>query len=283
MGPVEESGDPMSGMGSSARSVHRFRSGWDRAARLVTGLVWIVVGVLGVVAACTGTVRDRPSGHPALTSVVAPHDTEPAAPADDGGAGRLALLAEVRRELATMRDSSYQHKTDVDAVEGAYNFDCSGFVAYALAHSRPAALAALPVTASTRPLARDFEHHFRAVAAGAAGGPWRAVGTVPALRPGDVIAWLTPPTSPSRNTGHVLVVLADPVRNPVRPDEWLVTVADSTTSPHADDSRDADTDGLGTGTIGLVVDGSERPIGYYWRGGVSTARQLTGVSLGRPT
>jgi hypothetical protein len=272
----------MSGMVSSARSAHRSRSGWDQVARLVTGLVWIVVGVLGVVAACTGTIRDRPPGHSALTSVAAPNDTGSAG-RDDDGAGRLALLAEVHRELATMRDSSYQHATDVDAAEGAYNFDCSGFVAYALAHSRPTALAALPVTTSIRPLARDFERHFRAVAAGAAGGPWRAVGTVPALRPGDVIAWLTPPTSPSRNTGHVLVVLADPVRNPARLDEWLVTVADSTTSRHANDSRDADTDGLGTGTIGLVVDGGEAPIGYYWRGGLSTARQLTEVSLGRPT
>lgn len=281
MDPVEESGDPMARIVWSARSAHRSRPGWDRVARLVTGLVWIVVGVLGVVAVCTATVRDRPSGHSALTTAAAPNDTRSAAPEDDG-AGRLALLAEVRRELATMRDSSYQHATDVDAAEGAYNFDCSGFVAYALAHSRPAALAVLPVTTSTRPLARDFEHHFRAVAAGAVGA-WRAVGAVPALRPGDVIAWLTPPTSPSRNTGHVLVVLENPVRNPARPDEWLVAVADSTTSPHARDSRDAETDGLGTGTIGLVVDGGERPIGYYWRGGVSTARQLTEVSLGRPT
>jgi len=74
--------------------------------------------------------------------------------------------------------------------EGAYNFDCSGFIDYALAHSVPAARNALPVTTSTRPLAKDFEHHFRAVGNGTAAGPWRPVTTVPALRPGDVIAWL---------------------------------------------------------------------------------------------
>jgi len=245
-------------------------------ARLVTVLVWIVVAVLVLLTLGTTAGRGRGPATKAFTAAVVP------AAADTASAGRVALLTEVRRELVTMRDSSYQHKTDVDSGEGEYNFDCSGFIDYALGHSRPAALKALPVTTSTRPLAKDFEHHFRAVGAGSANGPWRPVGAVSEVRPGAVIAWLKPADVKSRNTGHVVVVLDTPVRNSARADEWLVKVADSTASRHAQDSRDADTDGLGTGTIGLSVDGAGHPVGYYWRGGVSTVLKHTEISMAEP-
>ncbi|GAA5159152.1 hypothetical protein GCM10023321_39830 [Pseudonocardia eucalypti] len=237
-------------------------------SRRAVGL-WAVVAVLAVLVVGITAARERPPG---ISAVVA------ASP----DAGRTALLAEVRRELVEMRDTGYQHRTAVAAREGGYYFDCSGFVDYALAHSRPANLDALPVTRSTRPLAADFVRHFRAVAAGTAGGPWEPVGTVPELRPGDVIAWLRPAEVKSRNTGHVLVVLETPVANPNRPGEWLVKAADSTTSPHAEDSREKSDDGLGTGTIGLSADTAGRPVGYYWRGGVSTVLRHTEIALGRP-
>jgi hypothetical protein len=255
-------------------------------ARLVTVLVWMVLPVLVLLTIGTTAGRGRIPATKALATAVVPAASDttlvPAA-ADTASAGRLALFTEVRRELATMRDSSYQHKTDVDTSEGEFNFDCSGFIGYALAHSRPAALKALPVTTSTRPLAKDFEHHFRAVAAGSADGPWRPVGIVSELRPGAVIAWLKPADVKSRNTGHVVVALDKPVRNPARADEWLVKVADSTASRHAQDSRDADTDGLGTGTIGLSVNGAGHPVGYYWRGGVSTVLKHTEISMAEPS
>jgi len=240
---------------------------------LVPLLVWVVLVLLVPVALATGAPRSGMHQAGALARLSA----QP-----DGSGARLALLAEVRRELATMKDSSYQHKTDVDAGEGGYYFDCSGFVDYALAHSLPADLKVLPITTSTRPLAQDFEHHFRAAADGSAADPWRAVPTVAQLRPGDVIAWLKPADVKSRNTGHVLVALENPVQNPARSDEWLVKVADSTTSPHAQDSRGDDADGLGTGTIGLSVDDAGHPVGYYWRGGVSTVLKHTEISLGQP-
>lgn len=231
--------------------------------------LWAVVAVLAVLVVGVTAAPERSPGTTAVAA--ASPDT-----------GRTALLAEVRRELVDMRDTGYQHRTAVAAREGGYYFDCSGFVDYALAHSRPANLEALPVTRSTRPLAADFVRHFRAVAAGTAGGPWASVGTVPELRPGDVIAWLRPADVKSRNTGHVLVVLDTPVVNPNRAGEWLVRVADSTTSPHAEDSRGQSDDGLGTGTIGLSVDAAGQPVGYYWRGGVSAVLKRTEIGLGRP-
>jgi hypothetical protein len=249
---------------------------------LIPLLVWAVLLVVVAAALATGTLGSLRSRLHAPGSLARLSAREaPDSPADAAGP-RQALLAEVHRELATMTDTGYQHKTDVDAGEGGYYFDCSGFVDYALAHSLPADRAALPVTTSTRPLAADFEHLFSAAGAGTGGSPWRAVPTVAELRPGDVIAWLKPADVKSHNTGHVLVAIENPVHNQARPDEWLVTVADSTTSPHARDSRGDDADGLGTGTIGLSVDGAGHPVGYYWRGGVSTVLKHTEISLGQP-
>jgi hypothetical protein len=69
--------------------------------------------------------------------------------------------------------------------------------------------------------------------------------------------------------------------NPTRADEILVTVADSASTPHANDSRTAtQSTGLGTGTIGLVVDLQGAPVGYHPSGGSSTAPSPE-VKLGR--
>lgn len=222
--------------------------------RRASVLVWVAVAM--VVGGC---------GHRAAVGTGAPP------------AGGSALLAEVRGELQAMRATRYQHTTEVDAAKGAFFYDCSGFVDYALGRSAPAALSALPITTSAgRPLAQDFEHHLRS-----ADGPWRPVATVPELLPGDVITWLATPDSKTRDTGHVMVVPRAPEHNPDRPDEWLVRVADSTVSPHSGDSRRAGEQGLGTGMVGLSSDGSGRPVGFYWRGGVSKAVKLTDIALGR--
>ncbi|MFD1528130.1 hypothetical protein [Pseudonocardia aurantiaca] len=195
---------------------------------------------------------------------------------------RTTLLDEAHHQLTAMRHSRYQHKTEVNEQEGKYFYDCSGFLDYALERSKPNALQALHVNArSKRPLAEDFVHHLQKAGKGGTGGPWQSVGTVAELRPGNVIAWLTAPDSDTDNTGHVMVVDGRPVQNPQRPNEWLVKIIDSTKSPHADDSRAKGTTGLGTGTVGLIVNRSGEPVGYYWRGGVSTVAKHTEVALGR--
>jgi hypothetical protein len=192
-----------------------------------------------------------------------------------------SLLGEVRRELSAAHTTRYRHTTAVDEQRGEFNYDCSGFLDYALHRVDPAAYNALPVS-ETRPLAEDFVQAIAAAGPSPTSGPWQQVPTAAQLRPGDVVAWLTPEDSDSDNTGHVMVVLAAPTRNAGRADEWLIPVADSTTSPHAADYRIAGSPtGLGTGTIGVVTDGSGRPVGYYWRGGVSTVLKHTVVALGR--
>lgn len=96
-------------------------------------------------------------------------------PASAGGAA--ALLGAVRWELAAMRTTRYQHKTEVDEAGGAFFYDCSGLLDYALGR-------VLPTSTSTRPLAADIEHYLRGGLAAPVGG-WQALGRVDALQPGD--------------------------------------------------------------------------------------------------
>src|SRR4029078_5489422 len=81
------------------------------------------------------------------------------------------------------------------------DYDCSGFVGYALAHAAPDALHAVVEATVRRPLARHFEAFFPAPRA-----PWTRVERAADLVPGDIIAWLEPPAKHSRNTGHVMIV-----------------------------------------------------------------------------
>lgn len=228
---------------------------------------------------------------------VAPLPSASAAPSANASAAER-LVAEGVRELRAMKSTRYRHKTNVDEAAGLFEFDCSGFVAYALAVTHPSALAAIPLPAMSdgakkskrRPKAEQFATFFAGLAENATDGAWTRVARASQLQAGDVIAWLRPSEVDNGNTGHVVIALDAPKKiaatKPVRAiggsAEWLVRVVDSTESPHADDARVADeVTGLGTGTIGIVVDAFDTPIGYRWKGGESTKAYATLVAIGR--
>ena len=196
-------------------------------------------------------------------------------------AGGQLLLTEVRRQLAAMRSSRYQHTTEVNETAGSYFYDCSGMIDYAAGRAVSGDAKALPTSTSVRPLAGDIEHYLRGGLQRPIDG-WTAVARADALRPGDVIAWLVTEDSTSGDTGHVMLVLSAPTPNPARPGEWLVTVADSTLSPHASDTRHKPKTGLGSGTIGLIAEQGGAPTAFYWRGGESSDAKQTEIALGRP-
>ena len=150
---------------------------------------------------------------------------------------------------------------------------------YALRRVLPADYKSLPTSTSARPLAGDIEGYLH----GGLTGPiaaWLALSRVDELSPGDLIAWQI--SDDAGDTGHAMVVLAAPAQNPARAGEWLVRIADSTVNLHAADSRPRGTTGLGTGTIGLVVDDRGAPIAFYWQGGISKQATPTEIALGRP-
>jgi hypothetical protein len=153
------------------------------------------------------------------------------------------LLAEGRRELAAVHESHYAHHTVVDESHGVFDYDCSGFVGYALARVAPHALAAVP---------------------------------------GDVIAWLEPAAKRSRNTGHVMIVEHSPMPS-ARPGEYVVSVMDSSHSGHgARDARIREhRNGLGVGAIVLLVDASGRPTGYRWSTAERSVAYSTSIAFAR--
>lgn len=197
----------------------------------------------------------------------------------------VLLAGEAARQLSRMKVTAYEHTTFVDETTGTFKYDCSGFLGYALKRALPAQLAAIKTFhAVSRPLAKHFELFFAAIEPGAKKSGWSRVARAIDLQPGDVVAWLKPADLVSNNTGHVMIVSAKPTVNPKRPDEVIVPIIDSSASFHGStDSRyPSEVGGLGSGPIGLIVDGSGVPVRYRWNGGVSTKEWSTAISLGRP-
>ncbi len=214
-------------------------------------------------------------------------DAGPTPPPIDAGAAADASLGalldlEAERELKLRVESTYRHTTHVDEAAGVFDYDCSGFVGYAMDRATPAAIAQIRSTqGKTRPLAKDFEAFFGALGAGKTGVFSRVTRALD-LRPGDVVAWLEPSELASTNTGHVMIVHGAAKPNPARADEVLVLVTDASASFHGPtDTRSPAGQGLGQGTVGLLVDPSGRPVGYRWSGGYSAKTYSTTVSLGR--
>ena len=206
-----------------------------------------------------------------------PNDHLPAVAAS-GDATGAALVAEAERELSAMRTSHYEHHTHVDEDTGLFDYDCSGFVGYALSHVSPAALHAIAErTQRPRPLAKHFE-----AALAAPPPPWHSVVRADELQPGDVIAWLEPADIVSRNTGHVMIVERAPHPSD-RPNELVVGVIDSSHSQHGHrDSRHAGhRNGLGKGEIVLVVDATGAATGFRWSNSGRSHVHETAIKFGR--
>jgi hypothetical protein len=200
---------------------------------------------------------------------VSPPSTAPSSP-------RQALLAEAHRELGAVVESHYAHRTHVSEATGVFDYDCSGFVGYALAHAAPEALHTLVDATTRRPLARHFEAFFTAPRA-----PWTPVERAADLVPGDLIAWLEPPAKHSRNTGHVMIVDRPP-RPGTRRGELVIAVIDSSHAGHgAADARNRDhRNGLGAGEIILITDATGRPTGYRWSLSRHSVAYATQIALG---
>jgi hypothetical protein len=197
------------------------------------------------------------------------------------------LIAESTRQQRAMTTTSYRHRSHIDEASGTFEYDCSGFVAYALLNAAPDALARVPVGPKGRPRAEEFVTYFAGLEAN---DPFEPVRRASDIAPGDIIAWLRPEDVNNTNTGHIAIVLdrlgiAAPSSAAAKiggARELLFRVVDSTEAPHGDDVRDRYTmTGLGTGTIGLVVDGSDTPIGYRWKGGESPRAHATMIAVAR--
>jgi hypothetical protein len=205
------------------------------------------------------------------------------------------LIQESREIFSNTKEATYSHKINVSEDKGAYHFDCSGFVTFALEKGTPKAAQELEKGVKSlaeqegkktpkRPLAKHFVGFFEALEEGKwKAQAWQPVKRVSELEPGDVLAWLMPAEIESRNTGHVMIVREKPKPHPLHPNEWIVPIVDSTSRPHGPtDSRAASkTTGLGVGEVVVVADERGMPNGYRWSPN-SKKKRSTEVGMARP-
>jgi len=192
------------------------------------------------------------------------------------------LLHRANSMVKNIEHTTYSHKIYIDESKGIYKLDCSGFISYLLNETRPTAQAAIPHPGQQRPLAEDFYRYFKGLSKSPNKAGWSKVEYATDLNAGDIIAWLQPASSEdSGNTGHVMIVGGKPSVNSDRKKEVLVPVIDSTSSPHSDDSRRKGSSGLGKGTIGILTNDKAKPVGFFWRGGLSEKPNYTKIAFGR--
>jgi len=207
----------------------------------------LAVLILAVLAATCEEVRPLP-GSTAATDVKAEINTT-ATTTDPG----QRLSHATRQLLASVKNTRYAHRTDIDETTGSYVTDCSGMLTWLLQRELPNHLVAIPnKRGRTHPLAADFQEAFVANVTG-----WQRITKVQDVLPGDVFAWRYHNPKPGKSTGHVVVVDSSSVL--VSENIFSVTVIDSTSAPHDDDTR-TDSDGIGRGTIQLRIDGDGAPV-----------------------
>lgn len=195
-----------------------------------------------------------------------------------------SLINEAKRQLNFLNRSTsyYSHTTYMNESTGTRRTDCSGFVGYALNRVQPTAYAKVPHPNTFKPLANDWYNYLstRYTSASTQSTPrWRKITSARNLKPGDLVVWLTAPGQVTSNTGHIMVVNGYPRAG--RTGEVIIPIIDSTTAPHASDSRGSSMTGIGSGSIGLKVDSTGKPSAYYWRGGLSYNAISTKIALGR--
>jgi len=210
----------------------------------------------------------------------------PIFPRAQPGLGSIALHTEALRELNKVTSTTYAHIVKIDEERGLYEYDCSGFVGYALSNVAPRAFAEVNALYNTkRPNVKLYVHLLRAIGPGETRGLWHRVGAVPNLRPGDLVAWIA--TDKRRdhlgivNSGHIVIVDSVPKEQPNG--EWVVPVIDATTTGHGpnDPRRKPDETGLGRGSIVLHTEDGSLPTAYRWGDGASDPLIETEIVMGR--
>ncbi len=220
-----------------------------------------------------------------------------ASAADTNGPQPVSLServdAEARRVLSNVKTTSYSHTTHVDASQGLYEVDCSGFVDLLFKSVSPKQLKDLKARHShKRPLADDYEQAFEEAPAKPSSAGWQHIAQIGDAVPGDILAWKNPAhkTGEHTNTGHVVVIDERPVEDPAALRQvsagekvYRVRVIDSTASPHGYDTRPEGQSGVGRGVIWLITNAAGKPIGYRWknpRGPVHEAPMAIGRAVG---
>ena len=179
--------------------------------------------------------------------------------------------------------------------------DCSGFVSFVLQRTTPQAYADVQAREgkAKHPRAITYAQFFQGLETNRVATGWVRVATWRELRPGDVIAWSSPPRTNSENhahnAGHVMFV-AQPPSGPHEETVdgktyryMSVLVLDSSSVRHflpetfPPLANQTKRNGLGFGVVRLLLDERDQPIGYWegtwWGEGQKAIRRPTRTTI----
>ena len=200
--------------------------------------------------------------------------------ADTEHSQRAEFFSRAEKFLSGMRETNYQHRTEIDEAAGIYRCDCSGMIVYLIKHDFPTSHASLSGEEAPwkkRPLAVTFYETFRRAEKEKVVG-WEAISKLAEAKPGDILVWRKDKLVRGSSTGHVLIIASEPIEE--SDGRLRVEVIDSTRKIHAEDTREKGTDGVGKGTMWFDVDESGKAIRYYVDDS-ATPGKSTMIALGR--
>lgn len=172
--------------------------------------------------------------------------------------------------------ASKQVDTHADGSMEAHT-DCSGFVSYVVHSIGPRHYSAVRERepGASYPQAKIWASFFNTLDPDRPTDGWLGISNWQNLRAGDFIAWKEG-SAESANTGHIMIVLSQPgeireekgyryVEIPVIDSSSVYHFAPEQLPPNAHQNH---RDGLGKGTIRLILSADNKPIGYwagtYW-------------------
>jgi hypothetical protein len=200
-------------------------------------------------------------------------------PSTDGGTDPGSALLQLASSIvSSLTETHYSHDVYINAAQGIYDTNCSGFVDYLVQRISPAPYRLVPKEPGhVRPRAFMYEQFFSHLQMGVQAPGWTYVMQMSELQPGDILAWELIPVQQYYDTGHVVVVAASAV--PLGGGVMSLPVIDSSALRHYDDSRPRGTNGVGTGEIHFQLDDGGSPLAFQFDTG--EAFHQTQISMGR--
>lgn len=185
------------------------------------------------------------------------------------------------RQVVTAEDGSMTARTD-----------CSGFISYIVHTIAPKHYVSVREREpeASYPQAKIWASFFNTLDNSQPTNGWLGISDWRKLQPGDLIAWKEG-SAEARNTGHVMMVLRPP--SEIRQQDGYrfteIPVIDSSSVYHFAPERlppnagQAHRNGLGEGTIRLILSANDEPIGYwagtYWGEGDKSINGPTNSKL----
>jgi hypothetical protein len=189
------------------------------------------------------------------------------------------LVQFVHKTVSTIQYSAYQlGGKRFDASKGIYVLDCSDYVDNILHAVYPKAYSSLVNSTGTdKPTSQHYYDFFNQLSDNSS-YYWNKIDDVDQLQAGDILVFRNKKGLRNGAGGHVMIVMDKPVEDD---DAFLVQVADSAPVGHSHDTRQANSSGIGVGTLVLKVDRSGSPSAYAWKIG-SRWRNNVFIAMARP-